>query len=181
MHVRAAKAIEEDGERWSIEEQGAPDKVPTVFQTILSSSLPLREKERDRMAQEGFIIIVAGSDTISRVFTAATYHTLANEMVLVRLREELRTAIPDPNKDVELKAVESLPWLVRHAVHYCKDLAYTNGQLIREQTAVIKEGLRIAALLTSRLPLISPNKSMWYGDWEIPAGVSDRQPRSDWF
>lgn len=36
----------------------------------------------------------------------------------------------------------------------------------------MKEVLRFTALITSRLPLMSPNKPLWYKDWEIPAGVS---------
>lgn len=39
------------------------------------------------------------------------------------------------------------------------------------QTAVIKESLRITALVTSRLPLVSPVEALEYGGWQIPVGV----------
>lgn len=39
------------------------------------------------------------------------------------------------------------------------------------QTAVVKESLRITALVTSRLPLVSPQEPLRYGDWVIPVGV----------
>lgn len=43
---------------------------------------------------------------------------------------------------------------------------------ISVQTAVIKESLRITALVTSRLPLVSPQEPLRYGDWDIPPRVS---------
>lgn len=39
--------------------------------------------------------------------------------------------------------------------------------------AVIKESLRLSALVTSRLPLISPDNALFFREWEIPAGVSE--------
>ncbi|KAJ5274032.1 cytochrome P450 [Penicillium angulare] len=38
------------------------------------------------------------------------------------------------------------------------------------QTAVIKESLRLTALVTSRLPLVSPDKALCY-KWTIPPGT----------
>ena len=40
------------------------------------------------------------------------------------------------------------------------------------QTAVVKESLRITALVTSRLPLTSPNEHLRYKGWDIPPHVS---------
>ena len=36
----------------------------------------------------------------------------------------------------------------------------------------MKESLRITALVTSRLPLVSPKEALRYKDWVIPPGVS---------
>ncbi|KAI4221793.1 MAG: hypothetical protein L6R40_008610 [Gallowayella cf. fulva] len=41
----------------------------------------------------------------------------------------------------------------------------------RSKTAVIKESLRITALATSRLPLVSPMEPLIYDNWKIPAGT----------
>ena len=43
--------------------------------------------------------------------------------------------------------------------------------MLRVQTGVIKESLRITALVTSRLPLISPHEHLQYHDWNIPPNV----------
>lgn len=37
---------------------------------------------------------------------------------------------------------------------------------------MIKEALRLGENITTRLPLISPDKVLVYQDWEIPPGVS---------
>ena len=43
-------------------------QTPTdVFHTILSSNLPVAEKRQDRIAQEGFLVLVAGGETTVRV------------------------------------------------------------------------------------------------------------------
>lgn len=42
-----------------------------------------------------------------------------------------------------------------------------------EKQAVIKESLRIATVVTARLPMVSPKEPLSYKDaWLIPAGVS---------
>ncbi|GAP93176.1 putative cytochrome P450 [Rosellinia necatrix] len=128
-----------------------PNRRVDLFDTILSNkSLPDSEKEDDRMAQEGFVAIVAGGETTGRAMAIATYHILANrEAVLSRLVKELHDAMPEPDARLPLRDLESLPWL----------------------TAVLKESLRMLALVTSRLPLISPDKPLTYGKWSIPAGI----------
>lgn len=67
----------------------------------------------------------------------------------------------------DVKDLEKLSWLVSGCI--CNKLLHTETAAV--QTAVVKETLRIAALVTSRLPLVSPMEPLRYGDWEIPAGV----------
>ena len=112
MYRRATVATEEAKMTLPSLQKNPLSGTQTVFQTILSSTLPDEEKRVKRMAQEGFIIIVAGSDTISRILTAATFHLLANQGMLERLERELREAMPDPTQNVEIRKLEGLPWLV---------------------------------------------------------------------
>ena len=85
-----------------------------VFQSILSSrSLPMHEKEAGRIAQEGFVVLVAGGETTARVLTTATYHLLACKgPALQKLRGELENVMVDPHDQVDVKTLEQLPWLV---------------------------------------------------------------------
>lgn len=89
-----------------------------LMQSILRSNLPPREKTRNRMAQEGFSVLVASGDTIGRTLTTAVYHLLANPDMLGRLREELVAVMPGPYDEVELHQLESLTWLVSFAHIY---------------------------------------------------------------
>ncbi|KAF2467747.1 cytochrome P450 [Lindgomyces ingoldianus] len=141
LRIQAAAAIAEHD---SLE--GEQKVRANVFHTILSSNLEAHDKEVKRMAQEGFSILSASGDTIARSMTAAMYHLHANPPVLKRLKEELKQAMPNPYAHVDLATLEALPWL----------------------TAVLKESLRIAALITTRAPLQAPTEWMRYQEWAIP-------------
>lgn len=91
-----------------------------LMQAILRSNLPPREKTRNRMAQEGFSVLVASGDTIARTMTTAVYHLLANPHLLARLREELAPVMPGPNDEVGLQQLECLTWFVSFAHVYDK-------------------------------------------------------------
>jgi hypothetical protein len=39
-------------------------------------------------------------------------------------------------------------------------------------TAVIREGIRLASVVTTRLPRSAPDEILRYKEWDIPAGVS---------
>ncbi|KAH7305262.1 putative flavonoid 3-hydroxylase [Stachybotrys elegans] len=122
-----------------------------IFESILTNrALGKHEKHHKRMAQEGFVAIAAGGETTGRVLTTITFYILENkEHILPRLREELVTLMPDPEDRPSVSELKNLPWL----------------------SAIIKESLRITALVTSRLPLVSPNESLVYKDWVIPRGT----------
>lgn len=85
-----------------------------VFESILASKgLPSIEKETERLAQEGFVVLVAGGETTARVLTTATYHLLANQdTALKRLKEELVAEMPNEDEEPGMKRLEQLPWLV---------------------------------------------------------------------
>jgi cytochrome P450 len=98
------------------------------------------------MAQEAFSILTAPGDTVARTMTAAMYHLHANPLTLRRLKEELKQAISDPCNDIDLLELERLPFL----------------------TAVLKESLRISALITTRAPLVAPTQALRYSNFLIP-------------
>ncbi|KAI9760261.1 MAG: hypothetical protein M4579_001775 [Chaenotheca gracillima] len=121
----------------------------TVFHAILDSPLPPSEKTVARMGDEGFGLIAAGGDTAARILSTATFHLLSNPEALARLKEELRQLMPDPQQLPSVVRLEEAPWL----------------------NAVVKESLRIAGLVTSRLPLVSPKEPLRYKNWVIPPGI----------
>ena len=87
----------------------------TIFHELINSEiLPPQEKETIRVIQEAGAMVGAGGESTSQVLTALTFALLANPDKLRKLREELRTVMPDLNSPVpSLKQLEKLPYLVR--------------------------------------------------------------------
>ena len=115
MHKQADQAIHDSFKGGHVVTKATAPQSTNIFRSILSSSLPADEKRRDRMAQEGFVVIAAGSETTAQILATATYHLLANqESALVRLKEELAVAMQDPDTRPEWATLQKLPWLVSY-------------------------------------------------------------------
>jgi len=121
----------------------------TIFHELRDSDLPPSEKTMPRLADEGNILIGAGSETTAQVLAVLSFHLLDNPDILARLREELDAVMPTLDTEVKWSQLEQLPFL----------------------TAVLKEALRISSPVLTRLPRISPNEDLRYGSWTIPAGI----------
>jgi len=115
MHEEAAKFLKSQ-DKPSFEDESAMsvkrDIPPTIFDAIYESHLPDQEKSLERLAQEGFVILAAGSDTTSRALTYGMYHLVTNPRFLERLRGELLTVMPGLADKPSLKVLEGLPLLV---------------------------------------------------------------------
>ena len=55
------------------------------------------------------MVIAAGSETIARTLTTATFFLLSEPGALVRLKEELAGVIPSSESNANLKNLEQLP------------------------------------------------------------------------
>jgi cytochrome P450 len=74
--------------------------------------LPAAEKTVHRLADEGNILIGAGSETTAQVLSVMFYHLISNPSVLDKLKEELLTVMPQPETEVSWEGLEKLPYLV---------------------------------------------------------------------
>ncbi len=121
----------------------------TIFAQILSSGLPEDELSDERLIDEGVLRATAGSETTAWAITVTVYHLMQNPLVLKRAWNELSN-VETPIGDVVASwpVLEKLPYL----------------------TAIIKEGLRLAGGVLSRLPRIY-DKPIRYKQWIIPAGT----------
>ena len=123
---------------------------PTIFYELLfKSHLPPQELDTDRVAQEGTLITVAGSETVGNSLTALHFHLLNNPTKLARLREELFQAMPDPSRIPTWQELKMLPYL----------------------TACIEETLRISAGVPYHLARMAPKQGLKFHEWHIPAGT----------
>lgn len=129
---------------------------PTIFHELLSSEmLPDVEKETERLAQDGQILVQGGTLTTSWALSLAVFHLCHRPETLQKLRDELFEAIPNVNEVVPIAQLESLPYL----------------------RAVVKETLRHSVGTSSRLSRIAPDESFDVADadtgksYHIPAGT----------
>jgi cytochrome P450 len=87
----------------------------TIFESLLESNLPEKDKSFDRLWQESLLVVGAGADTTANVCAQLTFHLLSNPDKLAILRKELEEALPDAYEPVKLIVVEHLPYLVGHS------------------------------------------------------------------
>lgn len=91
---------------------GEDKEWPDVYRSIIASNLPTQEKVPGRIAQEVFTLMFASSSSTARVLTRATFHVASDTKISQRLRQELRTIMPDPSTSPALEQLEALPYLV---------------------------------------------------------------------
>ncbi|KAJ5625096.1 benzoate 4-monooxygenase cytochrome P450 [Penicillium lagena] len=121
----------------------------TVFHELLNSKLPPDELRRDRLRDEAFSLVTAGSGTTAYVLRGTAYHIAANPTVRQRLHDELVAAIPDPQHFPSLTTLEQLPYL----------------------TAVVQEGLRLCDPVTHRISRQFPDRPLQCHGIFIPANT----------
>ena len=111
----------------------------TIFDELIRGDLPEREKSVERLAQEGALVVSAGTETTAwgkyggapltqKLLMEATlrivqsvivYYVLSNPQILSTLYQELATAIPDPDQFPSCSRLERLPYLIsRHLLSY---------------------------------------------------------------
>ena len=83
-----------------------------IFEGILRSSLPPHELSTERLKDEAVSIIGAGIASAEWTLTIACFHIIDNPQVQSKLKQELRTAIPDPDNLPPLTELERLPFLM---------------------------------------------------------------------
>ncbi|KAJ6090139.1 benzoate 4-monooxygenase cytochrome P450 [Penicillium sp. IBT 16267x] len=122
----------------------------TVFHELLESKLPPEERQRDRLRDEAFSLVTAGSGTTAYVLRGTAYHIAANPAIRQKLHEELMTAIPDVQQFPSLTFLEQLPYL----------------------TAVVQEGLRLSDPVTHRISRQFPDHPLQCRGIFIPANTT---------
>ncbi|PNS20320.1 Isotrichodermin C-15 hydroxylase [Sphaceloma murrayae] len=147
MFYKSAEMIRGIVHRFLAQEK--TDTERTIFSSLRNGSLPPGESAPQRLLDEANILIAAGGEAITQLPSVISFHMCDNLHVVAVLRKELVDAFPDGASSVTLEKAQSLSYL----------------------TAVITEGLRISAIVTTRLPRIAPNQVLQYGSYSIPAGT----------
>jgi cytochrome P450 len=122
---------------------------PTIFYEIIHSELPPSEKTPNRLKEEAAAILGAGAATTAWTLTVAMYHLTVQPQKMRRLRDEIKSIMPDLHQPAKLQQLEKLPYL----------------------TSVIMEALRLSNGVSTRLARVAPDRSIYFQDWEIPKGT----------
>ncbi|KAM7215804.1 Cytochrome P450 [Rhypophila decipiens] len=110
-----------------------------IFRAILDSKLPPEEKTFSRLAQEGGVLIGAGTLTTAWSLTVAIFYLLREPRCLARLKQELQRSMPEKSSEKSLlPALESLPYF----------------------NAIMQETLRLSYGVATRLARIAPDEDL---------------------
>lgn len=122
------------------EEKENQTRPKTIFHGIMQANLPPAEKTADRLADEAFVLLVAGAETTARTLCVILCHLLSSPAVLARLRAEL-DPIMKQSQLPPSRVLEDLPLL----------------------RAVVQEGTRLAEPVTNRQILVAPEEDLVCG------------------
>ncbi|KAJ5198876.1 hypothetical protein N7491_000557 [Penicillium cf. griseofulvum] len=122
---------------------------PPVMEVMCGPSMPENMRDAGRLSNEGFSMIIGGTETTARSLSIAAFRLLENELIKTKLREELRTVMPTPESRPTWRQLEQLPYL----------------------SAVVWETLRVSIGISSRSPRVALDESLVYKNYTIPAGT----------
>lgn len=124
-------------------------KQRTIFEELRNNPrLPPQEKTLARLGEECSILLIAGSETPAKAPAIIFFHLMTSPLKLQRLRDELRTIMPDSVELPSQAKLEKLPYL----------------------SAIVHEGLRLHSGIVARSQRIATHP-LQYREWTIPAGT----------
>lgn len=153
----------------------------TVFLHILQSKLAPEELSQDRLREEAILIVGAGFETTKWTLTVAFYHILANPAIYQRLRQELASAMPNPEQILSWHELQALPYLSAcidegRFLSISRDFIYDPIQKKKVSTKPqCPTALRVGYGLVQRSPRISHDRPFQYKQYTIPPGIGVSQ------
>ncbi|KAG6355076.1 hypothetical protein INS49_004157 [Diaporthe citri] len=143
QHQQQQAGLDKDGkgvwEKEEVEEKQNQPRPKTIFHGIMQADLPPAEKTADRLADEAFVLLVAGAETTARTLCVILCHLLSSPPVLARLRAELDPVMQQHQPQLPpSRVLEEIPLL----------------------RAVVQEGTRLAEPVTNRQILVAPEEDL---------------------
>ncbi|KAF9893154.1 hypothetical protein FE257_012566 [Aspergillus nanangensis] len=121
-------------------------KGASIIDFIAGPGMPQHLRTSERVMNEGFSLLIGGTETTARAMSVGAYHLLSNERVRRKLREELQQVMPTPDARPTWNQLEQLPYL----------------------SGVVGETLRLSTGISSRSPRVAPSEALVYKDYVIP-------------
>ncbi|KAJ5360620.1 hypothetical protein N7517_009811 [Penicillium concentricum] len=132
-----------------LQSEPSNSKTPPIMEVMCGPSMPEDMRGAVRLSNEGFSLIIGGTETTARSLSIAAFHLLENYSIKAKLREELRTVMPTPESRPTWRQLEQLPYL----------------------SAFVWETLRVSTGIASRSARVAPDEALIYKDHTIPAGT----------
>ncbi|EXL73801.1 hypothetical protein FOPG_10997 [Fusarium oxysporum f. sp. conglutinans race 2 54008] len=110
-----------------------------VFNEILNSNvLPEEEKSMYRLSGEGFVFLVAGTETTAAILTVMTFHLLHQPKIYARLMKDLEGIDPNNLKWAQLEQRPYLWALVQESLRHQPGAAARSARIAREEELFYK-------------------------------------------
>ncbi|KAK3669356.1 hypothetical protein LTR78_010779 [Recurvomyces mirabilis] len=133
--------------RGGVSEKQLDDRRPrTVFHGIMNSNLRSVDKSMDRLADEAFVLVMAGGETTAKVTLVTLVHLLQDPSLLAQLRGLL---------DGVMKAGRP---------------SYRDLEAVPLMKAIVQEGVRLACPVMNRATQMAPKEDMTLNGIVIPRG-----------
>ncbi|KAK4069632.1 hypothetical protein Purlil1_13680 [Purpureocillium lilacinum] len=120
-----------------------------MISAFSDADIPPKERDIDRLLDEGTAIILAGTETTSRALSIGLFYLLNDKTHIKKLREDLSTIPFKAGQTYSTTELEVLPYL----------------------RGVVHESLRLSFGPIGRLPRVAVNESLQYGNFTIPPGT----------
>ncbi|PYH81214.1 cytochrome P450 [Aspergillus uvarum CBS 121591] len=121
----------------------------TIYDCLTDPAVPVAERSLPRLRDEGFLLLVGGTETTAATLTFAMYHLLRDKEMFMKLREEVKTIVSHSDDRVPWPQVEQLPYL----------------------KAVVNTSLRLGPVAMCP-PRVAPNETLQYKGYAIPPAGS---------
>jgi hypothetical protein len=87
-------------------------KTRPIMEVITGPSMPEDMRGAVRLNNEGFAMIIGGTETTARSLAIAAFHLIKNDSIKLKLRDELRAVMPTPDSCPTWSQLEQLPYMV---------------------------------------------------------------------
>lgn len=87
-------------------------KTRPIMEALTGPSMPEDMRGAVRLNNEGFAMIIGGTETTARSLAIAAFRLLENNSMKTKLRDELRAVMPTPDSRPTWSQLEQLPYMV---------------------------------------------------------------------
>lgn len=84
----------------------------TLIDTLAAPSMPEHMRSAHRLMNEGFALVIGGTETTARSLALGAWHLFTREDIRNKLREELKQVMPTPDSQPTWNDLEKLPYMV---------------------------------------------------------------------